>query len=191
MASRSSLGAWSLEGERTRSLILQTDTLHFSRLAAHDGVLSSSNLSVKYIIITLSLHLMTPRASPSRHIQDGRISRSGATSRKSPRGGQIAWLPLLVVAAAVATLVITNPANNVGNWIPEQHWRISEKPSGFWSSLIGPLDTNFGLFSLSKTIDGVSVNGLLHTTELCRFESDDELLDLACGWIGMCFPLLG
>lgn len=97
----------------------------------------------------------------------------------------ISWFRLLVVVATFATLVVTNPDNNLGNWIPDKYWHVSEKESGFWSSLIPPQDTNFGLFSLSKTIDGISAKGLLHSAELCRFDSDDELINLVCGWAGM------
>jgi hypothetical protein len=106
----------------------------------------------------------------------------------------VSWFRLLVVVATFATMVVTNPDNNLGSWIPDKYWHISAKESGFWSSLIPPQDTNYGLFSLSKTIDGISANGLLHSAELCHFDSDDELLNLVCGWIDDTFchskPLL-
>lgn len=131
---------------------------------------------------------MIPRSGSDVYIQDGRITRS--TSSQGARRLRISWVPLLLVTAALCTLIVTNPANGLGHWIPDQYWNIPNKQSsGLWFSLIRPQDTNFGLFTLSRTIDGVSVTGLLNTVELCQFDSpndDDELQNLLCGWIGTC-----
>jgi hypothetical protein len=83
-------------------------------------------------------------------------------------------------------LIVTNPANGFGQWIPDAYWNTVEwNTSSSWlGSLFRPQDTNYGLFLLTKTIDGISATGLLNTINLCEFDSEDELVGHVCGWIG-------
>lgn len=102
---------------------------------------------------------------------------------KSP-GASISLLRFILGVAAVTVFVVTNPSNNLSNWIPDRYCHNSEKQAGFWSSFIRQQDTNYGVFSLLSTMDGISVTGLLHSAELCQFDSHDELLNFVCVWVG-------
>ena len=131
---------------------------------------------------------MTPR-SGSTYIQDGHITRptNGTHRRRHEPAYRIFWFRLILLMAVLAVLLVTNPANGLGHWIPNRYWYTSDTQQGsFWFSLIRPQDTNYGLFQLSRTIDGVFVSGLMNTVQLCEFDSpqEDELISLVCGWIG-------
>jgi len=122
---------------------------------------------------------MVPRSGPT-YIQDGRITRANGASQR-PRGRRFSWFRFFVVIGVIAAFIFTNPANGLGDWVPGSG---VTKQTSFWSSLLQPQDTNFGLFALSKTLDGVSVTALRSTYSLCKFDDEDELLNLVCGWVG-------
>jgi hypothetical protein len=118
----------------------------------------------------------------SAYIRDGRISRA-----KPPL--TIYWSQCLVVLAMLGILIVTNPANGFRHWIPDRYWNTFERntSSSWLGSLFRPQDTNYRLFLLTKTIDGISLTGLLNTFGVCEFDSEDELIGHVCGWIGK-FP---
>ena len=123
----------------------------------------------------------------SAYIRDGRIWRSMPPST-------IYWNRCLVMLAMLGILIVTNPANGFRHWIPDQYWNTFERDtsSSWLGSLFRPLDTNYGLFLVTKTIDGILVTGLLNTFGLCEFNSEDELIGHVCGWIGtFTFSTLG
>jgi hypothetical protein len=81
---------------------------------------------------------------------------------------------------------VTNPANGFGRWIPDEYWNTVEwdTSSSWLGFLFRPQDTSYGLFLLTKTINGISITGLLNTIDVCEFDSEDELVGHLCGWIG-------
>eukprot|EP00536_Pseudo-nitzschia_multiseries_P018115 jgi/Psemu1/293346/fgenesh1_pg.2171_\ len=101
------------------------------------------------------------------YIHEGRVLRDNPNRDGRPvyRGFTVPvwkfveWKRVAFLVVPIVALWITNPANRFPGWTtPRSQWRTGK-----------PRTTNYGLFSLEETIEGVTLFGLRKQWEVCTF----------------------